>query len=608
MAQDTTATLDPGIAERNRAALRQVDPELARRLAELPDACETSPVPTRTRDGRVNFRLVGPDGSAAWFGRTSIPGVRAAALLDRFDAGKANVFFPGIAEGTEVELLLQRIGWHRAIFVWETELRPLKLALQLHDMAAAISQKRLVLMVCPPGELRATLQGWMKDNPGHLCPSQMMMFPWQTMAEIAPIRLALEQAYHEVEQSRQRALAEIQGHWRKPPAGPPPSAEPTGTRLAILALHALDEVWATADVLSSAAVELGWPVTVVDIRGPGDMHSLARAARLLESPHAPPNFAILLDILPSQVTDLLPPALPAISWLSHRTESLDRAGQDVVAFTSPAAASRALAERSEQGTIAVCPPPCLAPIDPACLDRERPIDVVLITDCGPVDPASLAPKLPSYAQIWKAAADLLSARIETFTADQAEEILARIESKAGARIDEPSARADMLRKLSYQLAPSLMWRFIAERLRERGIAFRIHGPGWFSVFRENAGPRLTTIRQKAEVFTRSKVAVYADPSGLLTADALLAAGCGAAMLARRHPTDTLPGGLHSLLTPGTEILPFLYARELIASIQRLLGDAGTRGELATSAVRRCLADHMPVERLKTLRAGATSTF
>ncbi|HPD29728.1 MAG TPA: glycosyltransferase [Phycisphaerae bacterium] len=608
MVKDDTPNLDPLILERNLAALREVDPELAQRLADLPDASGPPPMPARTRDGRLSFRLKQSDGWMTWFGRTSIPGVRAAALLDRFDAGRANVFFPGMGEGSEVEMLLPRLGAHRAIFVWEPDPVNLKLALRLHDLAAAISAKRLVLMTSGLGQLADALYQWLMRNPGHLCPNQMMMFPWQTPAEIAPIRFAVEQAYQRTERDRQTALAQVHHRWRTMPHPQSPAAGDAPAHVLILALHALDETWSTADALSVAAAKLGWHATVADIRTPGDMHSLARARRVLESPHGPPSFSILLNVIREQVCDVIPAAIPVVCWLSHRGDVFHRARLGAVAVTSPVLLKRALAAGIDQRRLSVCPLPCLGPVELDCLEKERPLDVLLITDAGPIDAAAIAPRLPGYAQLWKGAADLLATQIETFTDDQAERILSRTEAKARARIDEPQVREEILRNLTCQLAPSLLCRFLAGQLKASGLSFRIHGPGWTAAFPEHASPPLTTIRQKVDVLRCAKVVIHADVTGLLTGDALLAAGCGAAVIARRHPSNTLPGGLETLLAPDHEVLTFLTGRELIQAVRRLLEDAACRCDLAAMAVRRCLADHMPEARLETLKAAATSVF
>lgn len=607
MAQDTLVTLDPTIAQRNLAALREADPSLAERIEALSELRPT-PIVSQTRDKRINFRLTQPDGSTTWFGRTSIPTIRASAILDRFDTGNANVLLPGIAEGTEAAWLLQRLGPHRAVFVWEPEIRHVALALRLHNVAVAIRQKRLVLLVCKPTELADALSVWLDHHPGHLCPNQMMMFPWQSLPDLAAIRMAVEQAYVKTEQNRQKALAEIRARWQRSPTAPVPTPGQKPRCLALVALHAQDEVWATADAIAQVAAEEGRSVIKVDIRSAGDMHPLARASRLVDTPDGPPTLAVLIDVVREQVADTLPPSIPAVAWLSHRAEPPRDSRTGVRCVTSPVLAARAIEMGCDARRIVVCSPFCLAPIGLFPAHTDRSLDVVLITDSPPIESSSIGPKLPSYAQLWRVASDLLAARIEDFTCDQAVVLLQKAEAKLQTTIEDASLREETLKNLGMKLGPSFVVRFIGQILKENGLSFRIHGPGWESIFPAQSGSQLTTIRHKTEVLQKAKVAVHADSTGLLISDALLAAGCGAAVLARRHPSDTQPGGLHTLLKPGTEIESFLHARELIPLLHRLLADEPYRVSLAAGAMRRCTADHGPLARLKVLETTATSVF
>lgn len=171
-----------------------MDPELAARLADV-DLSLFNPTLTRTRDERTSFRFTRPDGRPEWLGRTSVPGVRAAALLEQFDPGEANVLLPGFGEGTEVGTLLKTLEPHRVVFVWETDPVTVRLVLALHDYAADLAAERLVILQCPAEELARTLTDWLIRHPTRSCPGRLMVWPWQTRAELDECRSAVEAAW-----------------------------------------------------------------------------------------------------------------------------------------------------------------------------------------------------------------------------------------------------------------------------------------------------------------------------------------------------------------------------------------------------------------------------
>ena len=603
-------TLDPAILQRNLSALERTDPPLAERLRETLETDASKPVPAKTRDGQVSFRITGHDGSEEWFGRSSIPGVRGEALLERFDAGQANVLLPGVGEGTEARLLTQRLGRHRAVFVWEEDLANVCLILQLRDVADAIAEGRLVFIPCPLEELAKTLLVWLEAHAGHLCPERIMMWPWQTPAQIAPCRTAVEVAYQQVEQKRQQALAEMRA--RASTATPASGRIPVKPTVALVALHANDEIWTLTDALSTAAAGLGWSAIPIDVRTPGDMHALARLERLREASAGPPDLAILTDIVRDQVRDVLPDDVRAISWLSRKitidARLATRAGDDPIAVTDNRLAEQARACGVDARRLTVCPLPCISSLDAETidLDADRPIDVALFPDSAPVDPTRFGPQLPSYAQIWRVAADLLAARIESFTDDHTESLLTRAEAKANVRIDDPEAREEMIRVLSTCVAPSLLWQFIIQVLLDGKVNLRVFSEAWGESLGPLAGDSAATIAQRVRIMSQTKIVVHVDVAGQVGPVPLLAAGTGAAFLARTHPRDTENGGLHTLLAPGRELTTFSSARELCDTLRRLLADESARRSLADPAYHRCRADHTPARRLATLRAAATS--
>jgi hypothetical protein len=201
MDQVTSLIPDPAILDQNLAALRETDADLADRVRQAGAEAASVEV-ARTRDGLLSFRIPAGDGGIIWFGRTSIPSVRAEALMEKFDAGTGNVLLPGIGQGREVTLLLERLGPHRTIFVWEIEVVSIALALRLHPWSQAIAASRCVFIVCPLEQLADNLVAWLDWHPEYMCPERIMMWPWSTMPALSACRSAVQMAYQETESRR----------------------------------------------------------------------------------------------------------------------------------------------------------------------------------------------------------------------------------------------------------------------------------------------------------------------------------------------------------------------------------------------------------------------
>lgn len=187
---------DPAILERNLGALRTTHPDLAGRLAAI-DLSPYSATPARTRDGQLSYRFTPPSGKTQWLGRSSIPRVRASILMEQFDPGQGNVLLPGLGEGTEVETLLHSLAPPRVVFVWEPDPVNIRLVLAIHDLSAALSAGRLVVLQCSTQDLLPTLTDWLVRRPAVQCPSRIMVWPWQSQAEMAQYRTAVEAAWQQ---------------------------------------------------------------------------------------------------------------------------------------------------------------------------------------------------------------------------------------------------------------------------------------------------------------------------------------------------------------------------------------------------------------------------
>lgn len=610
MGEPTTLQLDSTILEQNLAALRKVDAALADLVAKPALTQELDPVPARNREGRTGLRTLRSGKTREWFGRSSVPFTRAGALLERFDMGQANVLLPGIGEGTEANLLTRRLGSHRAVFMWESDARSVRLALCLHNLADAIARERLVFLVCPIERLTDTLLAWLREHPGHCCPERIMMWPWQIPAELATCRIAVEKAYQAIEHHRQQSMAALRSRWQSLPA--PAGFEANPPRIGLLALHADDATWALTDALAAGARNLGWQACRLEVRGPGDVHPLARAQRLTGDDDRLPDWALLVNVTRSQIGDCLPTPVPAITWLGPRAapvlDSLKSQPPGLFAVTHEHLASQAAAAGIDKNRLIVCPPPCLAPLDaePGPTSADRPIDVVLLADVSPLDAESTGLRLPALAKVWDKAIEMIRAQAGSFTGDQAEDLVQRVERKLDSPIEDACLRHEIVSHLASHAGAIVVAQEIAQALIDSKVRVRIHGSGWPDGSDHRYGPPAATMARQLEILRSAKILIHADVTGLAPETALLAAGCGTVVLARAHPRDRAAGGLQTLLAPDHEILVFRRVNEMLTILRELLASDARRQELALTAYRRCGADHAPIARLEALRTAASS--
>lgn len=625
MDQASPPQLNPAVFTENLAAVRRTEPQLAARLAEL--AASSQAVASSTRDGRISFRIPCnvpsgvPGNPEQWFGRTSIPAVRAAALLDRFEAGLGNVLLPGLGQGYEVSLLLQRLARCRAVFVWEPDEQVVMLALRLHDWAAAIAEQRLVFLGGPRDTLTATLVSWFSAHPGHLCPTRIMMWPWATPPELAEIRTAVQAAYESVEQSRGREMSSLRQQLAEMPL-PVSSSDDRGgsigkpgrpTATLILSLQPRDEVLVLGDALTAAASAAGEEADYIAVRSATDVHPLARVRRLADTADRLPDLAILLNATRHEVRDVLPEQVPAVSWLdTQAVASSGLAGQvgdkDMVAVTHSRGHARALQAGFDASRLTVCPLPCLSiPSDTATLANvDRPIDVVIMTDLPLTSAERFGYNLPTHLQLWTTAVELLETRIDSYTDEQGSSVLAAAEKRLGLRIDDPDVRRPILEILSTTVANALLWRRLFHVMTQAGFTPAVIGHGWSDVARSRWRGPVISLNERVRILEQAKLLIHADVTGEVSSAALLAAGCGAVLVARSHPSDVRAGGLHTLFENNKTMLTFRTSQDLTRFTRQLLGDVGHRRSLASQAAEAVKSYHTPEVRLRALRSCASS--
>jgi hypothetical protein len=280
---------------------------------------------------------------------------------------------------------------------------------------------------------------------------------------------------------------------------------------------------------------------------------------------------------------------------------------DLLIAASSRVRERILAAGWDRPAPPVIPYPCLVASDAFTdPDSERSIDVLLVADASSTAPEPYGFHLDTHAQLWRAASELIKARIETFTEDEASSILERAEQKLRFHLDEEGVRRTMQDALGSVLANTLAGAFLAQVMSESKVGLRILGQGWGSTTWADRAEKPSGLRDYCRAFARAKLVVFCDVTGEGGILALMAAACGAVVVWRDHPLDAKPGGVVTLLDRGKEMVCFRHGRDLVTATRRLLASTGERLGIAAAAQVRCRAAHVPERRLRALQTAATS--
>lgn len=593
--------LDEAIYQRNVSALRDIDSELAARLESHRSGLviETA----WTRDGWISFRVTDGSGPESWFGRTSIPAVRAGALVERFEAGNANVLLPGFGEGTEAKLLFEQFGPHRAVFVFEPDLETIRLSLRLHDFAEAIESGRLVFMAAELESLEDHFLAWLDAHPGHYPPNRIMLWPWLTERDLVPLQSVLERVYQQCEQRRQRQLRKL----REQLAGADASmaSHESSGRIAVLSLLAAEETWTLGDALSAAATEMGMKSVLVDVRRPGDMHPLARLRHLTDQLQGPAGKAVLINLTRRELPDVLSETTSAVSWLdpnhAHATDLATRIGpHDHVAVTCELDATSVRNAGLDKSRVHIVPLPCLAGDVDAPPWSDRSIDIACFVEAYSLDPALYGFTLQTHINIWHAAVKRLGENILTFAPNQIDQIVTRAESQVGARLPDDGTRCRFASALIRHAVPTLISQRLVAQLRDSGLTVRIAGRRQLAKEDLAVDCCAETTSHRKKILRNSRIFLGSSDGSSSQLEMLLAAGCGALVVTRPQPGDREPGGIAQLLDPDSEMRILRFDKDLIAVLKSLLADPEIGRRVSRAGRERCMRDHTPAARLSAL--------
>ena len=604
--------LRPSVFEANIAALRNVDGDLAVCLAS--QAIEPAVV-AAGRDGATTFRIPGPEGTSRWFGRTSMPTVSGSALIEQFNCGEGNPALPGVGQGIEAELLVEKLPVHRAVFVVEFDPWILSLALRVHDFADAIRVGRIVLICAgggpdarSPEALGQRLAQFLIAEPGYVIPDRLLSWPWMEPGDVDPFRTVLQHGGERAVCGRSETFGPIEARLTARDRAAAPS-NGDDVKVVGLALAPSPGLTQCVRALAEAAERIGidWRDCLADnpVRG----CTLAHLKRVDEHE---PALAVAFDHVRKDLPTVFPVDLPLVTWFDTPTlvcEALrDRLGdRDRLCPSSSHLAGQLTAIGVPGERIRVVPLFATGPasdalrVNEAVAQRYR-CDVAVFADGADLTPGTWGLKLESHERLYHALVDRLTREGHRFHAHLADPVLTQVESKLKLTLQDDGVRAVMRRQIEQVIGPTLIRLAVVRELTAASLDVRLYGTGWetHESVKSLWHGALADADEMHQALAGARLVVHIDPSGQVSREVFEAAAANRPVLARSHPYDERPGGLATLFEIGSEVLTYSVPREAAALAAHLIGDPDAALQIAAAANARVRADHTAAHRLRQI--------
>lgn len=596
MACETAVATDCDVFSANLDALHVRAPLLADRLAKI--AIPQSVVASKTRDGTTSFRIGDSADDWHWLGRTSMPTVRAAALIDQFKPDAGNILVPAMGNGMEVCELLRRIRPHCAVFVVESDPLDLRLALTLRDYGDLIRTGRLIFVDGPdPCDALVAL---FDESPGLEFPGRILALPYLETRAVESLKGSMERAAQRIAQDQHQRIT-ASGTALRVRTGVVQKLQYIG----IVTVDPRPAVLDVAGALQAAANACGVAVGVCAPDRPDRCHWAARLAHL--SDHNA-DAALLLNCGWAQLREHVPDAFPAVTWLLPDAGVLgcktDGFGKNHVVFAaSPQLQRKALSAGVDPNRVhlleVAADDSVYRPLDAA---EQGPaagsFDVVCIADIADLRPEACGIRLTSHQQLWKCICEQAANRRGL----EAAHVLANGERDSGVVLSDPPAREELLNLIRNRLIPTLLARESAESLNGAGIDVRVCGTGW--QFSKIPADRVLSFpispNEKNILYNRCRIVlcpVQTNDAVQTSLDAITAGRC----VLVRSPVADLHQTHPQLAEVLTKIPMFEATAELPTRVRRLLRDERQRYQ-ACARARTDIADgHLFKHRLAVLR-------
>jgi hypothetical protein len=591
---------DGDLERRNLAALRQVQPGLVARLesAAIPRDAE----PVTGRDGSPTY-LIRVDGQRRWFGGSSMPSVSAPTLLERFDAGPANVFLPTAGTGREAKLLAARLDAHCAVFVYERDPCHLRLALSLNDLSAEIASGRVVLL--SGDDVTAELMAFFESHVGYEFPARMLSLPNLDSQQTRDITAALATASRSVAEYQlakaQEWSSEVRARREFSLGGSP--------RLLVLTVDPRTETIAAARAIENAARAAGWPAAGCLPDSPARCHTVARLSAIRD--HRP-ELVLTINCFPGRLGKFLGESQPIAHWFlpdaaagAAQSEGLPDRG---LTFAATPALCDQFVEvglpRDRVDLLEVGTDPQtykeLDPNDPDVL-RHR-CDVAVLCDVADLGPQAGHVGLQTHVRLFETLVRSAPSWADDYAADHADAILTEAERRCERSIKEQRIRASFLHLIRNVIAPTLVARRTVERLAKAGLTLKVWGRHWTlpGRFRSAVQGLIPPAAERNHIFNAARVVVcpvFAATTPQRVLDVLAAGG---------HVVYRKPDQPVELLHPQSAgVLSALpsYRRlsDAHAVVSKTLRRIKNRPFFDEEPRRSVFAEHTLTRRLETIR-------
>ncbi len=579
---------DPAILEGNIAALRASCPTTAAAL--LASSAPASVRLARGRDGMLTYVWTGDDGSLRWLGRTSIPSVRAPALVEAFDAGTRNVLLQDFGQGNEVRLLLQRLAPHQAMMVVEGDAWTVALSLRLHDLTDSVSQGRLLVFVGP--DAWADVRAFLLEHEGYLTPERILSWPWFDAATIADITERITSIGTAVARHRSARLEAL----RQSPAAPTPGKR----NIAILTNVSDDRNRLFARRLAAAATVTNRSCRRFVLDDPATVHPAAIEQSLHREP---PEALILLDVTPEALQCRLPPAPVFVACAHNQALSANWLRQIPPAvrlgLTTEPQRSAAIKQGIAPSRLTILPPAATAGLRPPKAASRGGIAV--IADGLDASPQAAGLHLASHRKLWKAAGDIIRRQCDTYHDGRADAVLRKAEKTLHVNLKSEEIRQGLERRIRTILGPAIIRRAYCLALLEAGIAIDLYG-GWpgdplLETHDRGPWPGPETV---ADALTDHGLIISIEPSGVVQTGLLDGIAAGLVGFVRAHPSDNSKGGLTAVLDPEEHVRRFDSREALVARVREYIKDPARFAPIAARGMKHVNAHHTWAVRLETI--------